>query len=170
MCSLVIFSLSVLRPKPFFAHSIKASNPTWAQFKSWVDKDAPPEVAMASSGWDATVMAKVKTKKSLNILSPFMSLFLFWCVEKATKKLLRSTKTYCCTTVLYSLFMLVIKATQAKDSISCRVKRKSWRAISYELHISVMIWIVRLLGTFYKSFNQILTFCFSNRINSQLCC
>ena len=75
MCSLVVFSSSVLIPKPFFAHSKKASNPTWAQFKSWVDKDAPPEVTMASSGWDPTVMAKAKTKKSLTVLSPFMTLF-----------------------------------------------------------------------------------------------
>ena len=67
-------------------------------------------------------------------------------------------------------FYFMIKAIQANDSISCRVKRKSWRAITYELHISVMIWIVWLLGTFYKSLNQILIFCFSNRIHSKPCC
>ena len=60
--------------------------------------------------------------------------FLFEYVERARKKLLR------CTTLTAALVLstrclckwcFLIKATQAKDSISCWVKRKSWRAISY---------------------------------------
>merc|ERR1712004_551207 len=68
----VVFSSSVQSPKPRFAHSKKASKPTCAQFKTWVDKVAAPEVAMLSSGCDATDMAKVKAKKILTILGPSM--------------------------------------------------------------------------------------------------
>ena len=63
----------VLQPKNRFAYSTIASNPNWAQFKSWVVRVAPPEVPMVSSGCDATVMAKAKTKKSFTILNPSMT-------------------------------------------------------------------------------------------------
>ena len=63
----------VLLPKNRFPKSINSSQPISTQFQSWFVWVASPEVAMVSSGCDATVMAKAKTKKSFTILNPSMT-------------------------------------------------------------------------------------------------